>query len=156
MDHQDSNINGKYSKIKEILTKINDFKNYDKNKKIRIIFLGKISSGKTSLMNSIIGHNYNILPITSKENTQNIFILKYSKEIKLYESKLIENENGNYFEEEKEIDLKNSEEINKNEIDIIRDKIKKINEDNKFKYYTLYIPIEALETGELENIQDMN
>ena len=106
-------------------------------------------------MNSIIGHNYNILPITSKENTQNIFILKYSKEIKLYESKLIENENGNYFEEEKEIDLKNSEEINKNEIDIIRDKIKKINEDNKFKYYTLYIPIEALETGELENIQDI-
>ena len=155
VDNQDSNINDKYSKIKEILKKINDFKNYYDKKKIRIIFLGKVSSGKTSLMNSIIGHNYNILPITSKENTQNIFILQYSKEIKLFESKLIENENGNYFEEENEIDLKNSEEINKNEIDIIRENIKKINEDNKFKYFTLYIPIEAFETDELENIQDI-
>ena len=61
VDHQDSNTNNKYSKIKDILTKIKDFKNYYNNKKIRIIFLGKISSGKTSLMNSIIGHNYNIL-----------------------------------------------------------------------------------------------
>ena len=107
-------------------------------------------------MKSIIGHNYNILPITSKENTQNIFILKYSKkEIKLYESQLIENENGNYFEEKEEYILINCQEINKNEIDIIRGKIKEINDENKFKYYTLYIPIEALESDKLKNIQDI-
>ena len=69
-------------------------------KKIRIIFLGKISTGKTSLMNSIIGHNYNILPITQKENTNNIFIFRYASSfIKLSESILKENENGSFFEE---------------------------------------------------------
>ena len=153
---QDLEIDNKFSKIKEILNKIKAFKNYYDKKKISIIFLGKVSSGKTSLMNSIIGHNYNILPITSKENTKNIFILKYSqKEIKLYESQLIENENGNYFEEKKENILINCQEINKNEIDIIRGKIKEINDKNELKYYTLYIPIEALESDKLKNIQDI-
>ena len=141
------NLNSEYKKINDIIKKISDFEDFYKKKKIRILFLGKISSGKTSLMNSIIGYNYNILPITSKENTNNIFILKYSSStIKLSESKLIENENGNFFEEgETIIELNDSQIKNKNEIDQIRNKIKDINDKNKFKYFSLYIPIEALE-----------
>ena len=49
-----------------------------KNKKIRILFIGKISSGKTSLLNSIIGNNYNILPTTMKECTKANFIIKHN------------------------------------------------------------------------------
>ena len=143
-------FNDKYKRINKILIKINDFEEFMEKKKIRIIFLGKISTGKTSLMNSIIGHNYNILPITQKENTNNIFIFRYASSfIKLSESILKENENGSFFEEKDTIiELDKSKIENKDEINKLREIIKKLNDENKFKYYTLYIPIEGLENIE--------
>ena len=57
---------------------IDNVDKYIEEKKIRIILLGKISSWKISLINSIIGNNYNILPIRMKECINNIYILKHS------------------------------------------------------------------------------
>ena len=140
-------IDSNYKKINNILEMIKNFEKYKESKKIRIISLGKISSGKSSLMNTIIGNNYNILPINMKECTNNIFILKYSKTIEFYESKLTKNEYGFYFKDEpnpiKKIEEKDSK--NLNSINDLKNVIRITNEKNKFKYYSLYIPIEGLE-----------
>ena len=136
-----------FKNIKEIENQINNFSNYYNNKKIRIIFIGIISSGKTSLLNSIIGNNYNILQTTHKECTKSIYRIKYSKNISFCESELkIDKEYGNYFED------KDGTQIY--DIDEIKKKIKNLNDEKSFKYYTLYVPIEGLESNESkENIE---
>lgn len=131
-------INDNFKKITEMKKEIEDFNKFIENKKIRILFLGKISSGKTSLLNSIIGNNYNILQTTLKECTKSNFIIKYSQNISLCESRLVENQYGNYFKDIPKTSIK--------EIDKIIQKIKNINKDSKFeKYYTLYAPIEPIQ-----------
>ena len=130
-------IKKEYKKIREIIDLVEDFKKYYISKRIRILFIGKISSGKTSLLNSIIGHNYYILETTMKECTKCIFIIKYSKNISLCESILVHNQYGSYFEDKEETRQIGLENIKKT--------IKNLNEESSYKYYTLYIPIEALE-----------
>ena len=143
-------IDKSYKKVNEIIKMVNCFEEFKQNNKIRILFLGKISSGKTSLLNSIIGYNLNVLPTTMKECTNNIFILKYSTKIKFYRTNLIQNENEFYFKEEKESLKELSEEEIKNQESIksLKELIKKENDNNKFKYFSLHIPIEALENIE--------
>ena len=107
-------------------------------------------------MNSIIGNNFNILPITMKECTNNIFIIKNSSNgIKFCESKIKENKNGNYFEDKETfIELKNDEIKNNEKLTEIKEKIKEKNDKNKFKIFTIYIPIENFEKiSENENIE---
>ena len=60
-----------------------------------------ISSGKTSLLNSIIGNNYNILQTTILECTKCIYRIKYSTKIYFCESKIVKNEFGHYFQDRK-------------------------------------------------------
>ena len=134
-------INKGFKKINELKSNYNDFENFRKNKKIRILFIGKISAGKTSLLNSIIGGNNKILQTSIKECTQAIFIIKYSDKISFCDSILKKNEFGNYFED---IEGTKIEEINK-----IEEKIKLINEKSykEAKYYSLYMPIEGLKIG---------
>ena len=134
-----------YKQINEIIKFISDFKNFYTQKKIRILFIGKISSGKTSLLNSIIGNNFYLLETTMKECTKSIFIIKYSKKIKFCESRLIQNQFGNYFK-----DIENTSIYDP---DKIRETIKNLNKESKFKYYTLYIQIEALEN--IENKEEI-
>ena len=62
-----------------------------------------------------------------------IFIIKYSKTIKFCESRLILNQYGNYFKDKEETAIY--------EPDKIKEKIKDLNKESKYKYYTLYIPI---------------
>jgi len=103
--------------LKEILNKIKDLKNYEyleniskecsffeqfiKNEiKIRIPTIGCYSSGKSSLINSIIGKN--ILPVSTEISTNVGIIIKYTKsldEVLLHQVKLIKSENKieNYF-----------------------------------------------------------
>ena len=133
-------INDNFCKIKEISEQVNEFKTFYINKRIRILFIGKISSGKTSLLNSIIGNNYYVLETNMKECTKCIFRIKYSNKISFCESKLVYNCFGNYFED--------IEERREQNLDSIKEKIKNLNKESKFKYYTLYIPIEALENFE--------
>ena len=134
-------INNEYRKIREIKNTYKSFQEFKKNKKIRILFIGKISTGKTSLLNSIIGTNEKILDTSAKECTQSIFIIKNSNDISFCESNFIKNEFGNYFEDIKDTRINN--------INIIKNKIKEINKENnrKIKYYSLYIPIEAFKIG---------
>ena len=51
-------------------------------KKIRIPLLGEYSSGKSSLLNTIIGHNYNVLPVSIEVCTNIALVIKYTKEEK--------------------------------------------------------------------------
>ena len=62
-------------KYKEILSDI-------EQKKIRIPLLGEYSSGKSSLLNSLIGHDFNILPVDKKVCTNIALVVKYVKDIK--------------------------------------------------------------------------
>ena len=141
-----SEIVEKYDNINELIEKIKIFNNFYDNNNIRILFIGMISSGKTSLLNSIIGNNYNILQTTVKECTKCIYRIKYSKDIRFCESKIIENENGSYFKDIKGTEI--------NDITQIKNKIQNLNIESKFKAYTLYIPIEGLEPFKFkENIE---
>lgn len=139
-------ISNKYKRINNIRNSNISFNNFRNNKKIRILFIGKISTGKTSLLNSIIGRNDRILETSAKECTQTVFIIKYSDKISFCESYLKHNDFGNYFEDIKETRIENISEI--------KEKIKKINHEiyKEVKYYSLYTPIEALK--KTKNLKD--
>jgi len=131
-----NDLNIKYKKSNEIVETINEFSKFFKEKYTRIIFIGIISSGKTSLLNSIIGNNYNILETTANECTKSIYRIKYSSKISFCESKMVRNNFGSYFE-----DIEQTKIFKINEI---KNKIINLNKEGNFKYYTLYVPIEAL------------
>ena len=131
--------NRMYKKLEEIKEIINEFKKYKDNKKIRLLFIGKISSEKTSLLNSIIGNNLNILDSSMLECTKFNFIIKNSNDIdhiSLKENLLIKNKYGDYFKEKNNIPFTDYK-------DLIN-KIKEYNKDNNMnKYYTITVPIET-------------
>ena len=103
--------------LKEILNKIKHLKNHEfieniseecsffeqfirKEIKIRIPTIGCYSSGKSSLINSIIGNN--VLPVSTEISTNIGIIIKYTKspdEIRFEQVKLMKSENKleNYF-----------------------------------------------------------
>ena len=63
----------------------------DKEKKIRIPLLGEYSSGKSSLINTLIGYNYNIIPVDTKVCTNIALVIRYTKnasDIALYHTLL--------------------------------------------------------------------
>ena len=63
----------------------------DKEKKIRIPLLGEYSSGKSSLLNTLIGYNYNIIPVDTKVCTNIALVIRYTKntdDIALYHTLL--------------------------------------------------------------------
>ena len=53
-----------------------------KQRKIRIPLLGEYSSGKSSLLNTIIGHDYNVLPVSVEVCTNIALVIKYTKKEK--------------------------------------------------------------------------
>ena len=71
-----NSLSPNFQKLIEINDLIKQFKKYKDTKKIRLLFIGKISSGKTSLLNSIIGDNLNILESNMSECTKTNFIIK--------------------------------------------------------------------------------
>ncbi len=113
----------KYENIKNITESLENFNVFYKNRNIRILFIGMISSGKTSLLNSIIGNNYNILQTTVLECTKCIYRIRYSEKIyfcesKLKEYKIMDGESGNYFEDIKGTEIYDLVQI-KNKIQIL-------------------------------------
>ena len=68
-------IKGLSMKCKETLLDIEE-------KKLRIPLFGEYSSGKSSLLNTLIGYNYNVIPIDTKVCTNIALIVKYTKDKK--------------------------------------------------------------------------
>ena len=136
----------KFETIKDLIDSANNFTAFYNNDNIRIIFIGIISSGKTSLLNTIIGNNYYLLQTTLSECTKCIYRIRYSKTISFCESIIKKTKYGNYFEDLNETRIY--------DINQIKEKIKNLNKEGNFKYYTLYVPIEGLESFEnKENIE---
>ena len=111
--------------------------NYFKNTSaIRFLFVGAHNTGKSSVINNIIGYNQNYLPTDLKECTKVGIIIKYVKNNnipKMYKAKFITTaKNYNYFkykDNEEEIELpKNEEEIelpkNEEEIELLKNEEK--------------------------------
>ena len=137
--NKNSNI---FKRIKKENKDFNDFL-ISNEISFKILLLGKYSSGKSSLLNSIIGYDLNILDVKENECTKNAFIIKYCKSIdniSLNKCELKQNNYGFfYFDEEEEI-VKGLENVKK--------KIKELNENSNDKileYYIVKTPIEIFD-----------
>ena len=137
--------------IAEIMRKIGNYKDYFLNSiSIRYLVVGPYSSGKSSVINNIIGYRFkNLLPSKGSECTKIGIIIKYIdniKNIKMYKANLITNEDGfNYFKiDESEFYVENE----------IYNKLDQLNSDkdakskNDFPYYLIQVPIEFLDDME--------
>ena len=110
--------NKSIEKIKNHYTQIFNYFKY--TSAIRFLFVGAHNTGKSSVINNIIGYNLNFLPTDLKECTKVGIIIKYVKNIekpRMYKAKFITTDkNYNYFkykdiEEDEEIKLQKKEEI---------------------------------------------
>ena len=146
------NENNKKNKtIKKLNQKYENITNYFNNTSaIRFLMVGPHNSGKSSLLNNIIGYNQNLLPTDLKECTKTGVIIKYTKKkegknMQMYNTDFIINkEDGyNYFKYDdndiinlggKSIQQK-IDELNKKE------NVKK----EELKFYLLKAPIEFLD-----------
>ena len=68
--------------IKDLSSKYNEITSDIEEKKIRIPILGEYSSGKSSLLNKLIGHDFNIIPVDIKVCTNIALVIKNTKNIK--------------------------------------------------------------------------
>ena len=68
--------------IKEMFSEYQEAVTDMKQKKIRIPLLGEYSSGKSSLLNTIIGHDYDVLPVSIEVCTNIALVIKYTKDEK--------------------------------------------------------------------------
>jgi len=85
--------------IKEMLNEYQEAMTDMKQRKIRIPLLGEYSSGKSSLLNTIIGHDYNVLPVSVEVCTNIALVIKYTqkeKDIALYHTFLEKNPRNFY------------------------------------------------------------
>ena len=65
--------------IKDLSTKYKETLLDIEEKKLRIPLFGEYSSGKSSLINTLIGYNYNVIPIDTKVCTNIALVVKYTK-----------------------------------------------------------------------------
>ena len=68
--------------IKDLSTKYKETLLDIEEKKLRIPLFGEYSSGKSSLLNTLIGYNYNVIPIDTKVCTNIALVVKYTKDKK--------------------------------------------------------------------------
>jgi GTPase SAR1 family protein len=141
---------------KSLIEEAENYKKFYLSKKLpfRFIFLGKYSSGKSSLINSIIGYNLNILDTKLNGCTKNAFIIKYCKDvndISLYKGKIIKDfkdiyiiEEGGKIKEGKEDVKKEIHELNKGDDGESEDDL---------NYYIIKAPIESFDNN--ENVKEI-
>ena len=138
------------------------------DKPIRVCIIGGYSTGKSSMLNGIIGYNLNILPESSEECTKIGIIIKYVKnkeEISLYNTKNDINSNSNnynflkqnyYFIEENKLIVKGEKEVieklkqlndeKKNELNNKENK----NNEGGIDFYILKTPIQFLDNYDIK------
>jgi hypothetical protein len=149
-NNKSDNENKNNRTISEIKNKYNEILNYfDNTSAIRFLLIGPHNSGKSSILNIIIGYNQKFLPTALEETTKTGIIIKYIKKgetPKLFDTNFITNESGyNYFEYNKNQPIAEGE----------KDIFSKINNLNKvcyseLKFYLLESPIEFLDKMEID------
>ena len=105
--------------IKRIEKNYDDLVNFLNNdRKIRIALLGLYSSGKSTILNSLIGKQ--ILPTSSDECTNRGIIIRYHNkdEPELYKTKFIKKSDYYIFEDNNEIHSKGFDKVKK-ELEIL-------------------------------------
>ena len=119
-----------------------------KDRKIRIVFLGLYSSGKSTIINSLIGND--ILPTSSKECTKRGIIIRYHNEDipELYKTKFILKNDYYCFEDSKDLICKGNTTI-KEKLNGIFKKDDEINFEDFF--YVVKVKIRLLDYLKLEN-----
>lgn len=124
--------------------------NYVKNQlSIRFLFLGRHSSGKTSLINSFLGKD--LLQTSAEECTMSGFVIKNIDDISqtsIYESRLVANTFGYYyFEKKKKLALgidsvRNTiKDLNDNKKKIKKNNSKENNNSKELNFYIIEVPI---------------
>jgi len=104
------------------------------------LLIGEMSSGKSTLINNLIGYNLNLLETKSSECTEVAIIIRYTKnisDIELVEAKYKKEKYRNYFTPENKESIRGKENV--------INKIIKLNKEKEFKYYILKTPIQALD-----------
>ena len=88
-------IEPEHEYINQIYNNYLEVKKYiEKEYKFKIALLGGISSGKSSIINSLIGYDLNLIPKSSDDCTKIILIIHYTEsqdDISLYKTKIIKN-----------------------------------------------------------------
>ena len=135
--------------MKQIVLGYKNLEEYIKNdRKIRIVFLGLYSSGKSTIINSLIGND--ILPTSSKECTKRGIIIRYHNEDipELYKTKFILKNDYYCFEDSKDLICKGNTTI-KEKLNGIFKKDDEINFEDFF--YVVKVKIRLLDYLKLEN-----
>ena len=133
--------------ISQLKNKYKEITNYFNNTSaIRLLLVGPHNSGKSSILNDIIGYNQRYLPTDLKETTKTGIIIKYIKKgenPKLYETDFETNKSGyNYFKyNDKKPIAEGEKEIFKtiNNLNIINSNNLELN------FYLLEAPIEFID-----------
>lgn len=136
---------------KSLIEEAENYKKFYLSKKLpfRFIFLGKYSSGKSSLINSIIGYNLNILDTKLNGCTKNAFIIKYCtdvNDISLYKGKIIKDFKGIYIIEEGGKIKEGKEDVKKEIHELNNNNNNK--SENDLNYYIIKTPIESFDNNE--------
>ena len=139
--------------IKNIYENFRNTKKYiEEDYKYRIALLGGISTGKSSIINSLIGYDLNLIPKSSSHCTKIILIIQYTQSqdnIALYKTQFDKHNDysGFYYflKEEKNLYAKGIENVKK--------KLNELNQNskNEIPYFILQTPIEFLDN----NIPDL-
>ena len=137
--------------ISKLKNKYNEIKNYFNNTSaIRFLLVGPHNSGKSSILNDIIGYNQKFLQTGLKETTKTGIIIKYIKKgetPKLFDTNFITNESGyNYFEYNKDHPIAEGEISINSKIIFLNNEY---SNNSEFKFYLLESPIEFLDKTEL-------
>lgn len=139
---------------KKLIKKCDDFLNYysSKNLSFKLLLLGKYGSGKSSLLNSIIGYDLNLLQTHKDICTKNAFIIKYCKDkesISMYKCN-IKNTFKNYFISEELEKIANGKENVKKEIEFLNNININDNNSTHLHYYIIHTPIESLDNMDID------
>ena len=143
------NLEKESYQIKQLQTKFHSVKYFvNKNMAIRFCCYGCYSSGKSSLLNNIIGYGLNLCEVSDRECTKIALVIKYvnkKSQIALYKTQLKEHKYSeyNYFETDDNSRITLGAEDVKNTL-------KKLNQNNDNFYYLLTTPIELLDNLKID------
>ena len=139
--------------IKKIYDNYQNKKNYiEKDYKYTIAVFGQYSSGKSALLNSLIG--YDLIPESSNHCTKIALIIQYTKsekDISLFTAEFNKKDNSNYNFIKGELIARGKDNI----FETLKDKNNSYLEGDNISFYILLTPIQYLDDFiEEENIKD--